>query len=67
MNEQDLNLLKQFAAITLKYLDAYNEYECTALWQHLDNERKLFKRLMALYPIVDGIVNVPSNTKGGAR
>ena len=57
MNEHDLNLLKQFAQMTLDYLAEGKEYEVTALWQHLENERQLRKRLNALYPVIDIMLN----------
>lgn len=57
MNETDINTLKEFAAITLNYLAEGNEFEVTQLWQHIENERKLRKRLMHLYPIVDSILS----------
>ena len=57
MNEHDLNLLKQFALMTLDYLAEGNEYEVTALWQHLENERQLRKRLNTLYPVIDTILH----------
>lgn len=43
--------------MTLDYLAEGNEYEVTALWQHLDNERKLRELLNKLYPVIDTILN----------
>ena len=57
MNNIDLNTLKLFADLTLKYIDAYQEYECTQLWENLDREKKIMQRLIKLYPIIDTIVN----------
>lgn len=59
MNNQDLETLKQFAALTLDYLAASQEYEVTQLWEHLDRECKLRHRLMKLYPLIDTIINHP--------
>jgi len=56
MNEIDINTLKEFAALTLNFLAEANEFEVTQMWQHIENERKLRKRLNHLYPIIESIL-----------
>lgn len=57
MNYIDENTLIEFANLTLKYLAEQDEYDSTQLWQHLENSGKLRKRLNALVPIIQGIID----------
>lgn len=59
MNDLDLNLLKNFADITLKFLSEDMEYGLSGMWQNLDNANKLKERLIILAPLVETIINHP--------
>lgn len=59
MNDLDLNLLKNFADITLKFLTEDMEYGLSGMWQNLDNANKLKERLIKLAPLVETIINHP--------
>lgn len=59
MNHLDLNILKHFADITLKFLSEDMEYGLNGMWQNLDNANKLKERLIKLAPTINTIINHP--------
>lgn len=57
MNPQDLDTLKKFASLTLQFLAEYEKYSVTADYKCLENEIKLHKRLIKMYPLIESILN----------
>lgn len=58
MNDTDTNTLKEFAAITLNFLHEDSEYDCSSMWENFEKAHQLKRRLRALAPIIDGILNL---------
>lgn len=59
MNPQDIDYLKNFAQLCLDYFAEDAEYDVTAMWQNLENARKLKERIKPLIPIIDTIIHLP--------
>lgn len=57
MNDLDLNILKNFTVLTLKYLAEDAEYSVTGLWQNLENARKIRRRLDEMIPLINSIID----------
>ena len=58
MTQIEIQTLKEFAQITLNYLENDNEYEASLLWEHLHEAVLLKKRLNELYPEIERLLNL---------
>ena len=58
MNDQDINYLKQFADLCLKYFAEDDEYGLDGWTTHLENARKLRQRIDKLSPVIEGILRL---------
>ena len=58
MTQIEIQTLKEFAQITLNYLNYDNEYAATTLWEHLQKAVALKNQLNELYPEIERILYI---------
>ena len=58
MTQIEIQNLKEFAQITLNYLEYDNEFAITTLWEHLQKAVELKNRLNKLSPEIEKILNL---------
>lgn len=58
MNDIDLNTLKSFADLCVRYFAEDAEYGNTGMWGCLENALQLRKRIDKLIPLINGILRL---------
>lgn len=58
MTQIEIQTLKEFAQITLNYIEYDNEFAVTMLWEHLQKAVQLKNRIKELYPEIERILNI---------
>ena len=63
MNHQDINILKQFADLCLKYFAYDAEYDVSGSYECIEKMTAMSERICRIIPVVDAIVNRPLLTQ----